>query len=305
MCHLRAIETAVLTGGQHHFKQASLWTIRQLQSLRCGIISKMRHLDPDIIEYYERGGEANRLLGGFPSGPLELERTKEIVSRYLPSSPVQILDVGGGPGTYAAWLADLGHQVHLVDPVSLHIEQARSSHARITAEIGDARQLSQADESADIVLLLGPLYHLIERTDRLRALSEARRVLRPGGWVFVAGISRYAALLDLLVRLGRLHEPQVFEIVKTAVETGVFRGQRLFTIAYFHVPQELAQEVHEAGLEMSALLNVEGPGFLVSDFEERWADPLKRNAILEAARLVESKEEMLAASSHILAVARK
>ena len=77
---------------------------------------------------------------------------------------------------------------------------------------------------------LGPLYHLIERTDRLRALSEARRVLRPGGWVFVAGISRYAALLDLLVRLGKLHEPQIFEIVKTAVETGVFRGQRLFAV---------------------------------------------------------------------------
>jgi SAM-dependent methyltransferase len=167
--------------------------------------------------------------------------------------------------------------------------------------------LSQADASADIVLLLGPLYHLVDRTDRLQALSEAHRVLRPGGFAFVAVISRYAALFDLLVRLGRLHEPEVFGIVKEAVETGVFRGHLsgLFTTAYFHLPQELAQEVLEVGFELSALLNIEGPGFLLSDFAANWSDPQKRKAILDAARLVESKDEMLAASSHILAVARK
>jgi ubiquinone/menaquinone biosynthesis C-methylase UbiE len=267
----------------------------------------MRELDPNILAYYGSGNEAHRLLGGFPSGPLELERTKEIINRYLLPPPLKIIDVGGGPGVYAAWLADRDYHVHLVDPVPLHVDQARSAHSGISVEIGDARRLSQADASADIVLLLGPLYHLVERTDRLRTLSEAHRVLRPGGLAFVAAISRYAALFDLLVRLGRLHEPEVFGIVSEAVETGVFRGQvsRLFTTAYFHLPQELAQEVAEVGFELSALLNVEGPGFLLNDFAGSWADPHKRKAILDAARLVESKAEMLAVSSHILAVARK
>jgi hypothetical protein len=109
------------------------------------------------------------------------------------------------------------------------------------------------------------------------------------------------------VRLERLHEPDIFVIVREAVETGVFRGQvsQLFTTAYFHLPRELAQEVREVGFELSALLNIEGFGFLLKEFPSNWNDPVKRNTLLEVARLTESKEEMLAVSSHIMAVARK
>jgi ubiquinone/menaquinone biosynthesis C-methylase UbiE len=238
---------------------------------------------------------------------LEFERTKELISRYLPPPPLTILDVGGGPGVYAAWLATRGDDVHVVDPVTLHVNQARLAHPRISAEIGDARQLAQSDSSADVVLLLGPLYHLIDRRDRLQSLSEAHRILRPGGWLFAAAISRYAALLDLLVRADRLHEPEIFGIVREAVETGVFRLREptLFTTAYFHLPEEFAQEIKEAGFELASLFNIEGPGFMLQDFESHWADPPRRKIILETARLVESKPEMLAASAHILAAARK
>src|SRR5262249_26212475 len=120
--------------------------------------SKMPEMDPKILAYYQQGKELERLLGGFPSGPLELERTKEIISRYLPPPPLKIIDVGGGPGIYAAWLAGRGDSVYLVDPVSLHVDQARSAHSKITAEIGDARALPQGDASFDVALLLGPLY---------------------------------------------------------------------------------------------------------------------------------------------------
>jgi ubiquinone/menaquinone biosynthesis C-methylase UbiE len=267
----------------------------------------MGELDFRIRAYYERGNEANRLSGGFPSGPLELERTKEIIARYLPPPPLRIIDVGGGPGVYAAWLAARGDQVQVIDPVPLHVDQARSAHPGVSAEIGDARQLPGADASADAVLLLGPLYHLVDKADRLKALSESRRVLRPGGWAFVAAISRYAALLDLLIRAQRLHEPEIFRIVCDAIATGIFAGQvsQLFTTAYFHLPEELSREVQEAGFELNALLNIEGPGFLLQNFESNWADPPRRKVILDTARLLESKPELLAASAHILAVARK
>ena len=267
----------------------------------------MPELDPTIRDYYDRGLEAGRLTGGFPSGPLEFERTKEIISRYLSAPPRKIIDIGGGPGLYSAWLAERGDDVHLVDPVGLHVNQARSAHSRIKAEIGDARQLAHSDAAFDIALLLGPLYHLVGREDRLLALSEARRVVRPGGWVFAAAISRYAALFDLLVRADLLHDPEIFRLVEHVVETGVFHGQvsQLFTTAYFHLPAELAEEVSAAGFELKALLNIEGPGFLLHDFEARWADPVKRKTVLDAARLVEAKPELLSASSHILAVAQK
>lgn len=266
----------------------------------------MAELDPDVLAYYERGEEAARLQGGLPSGPLEFARTQELIMRCLPPPPLNIVDVGGGPGAHAAWLSELGHRVHLVDPVPLHVEQAGAAHPDVSGEIGDARALSQADDSVDVVLLLGPLYHLINSLDRRRALSEAARVLRPGGQLFAAAISRFAALLDLLVRVDRLHEPEVLRIVEEAVATGVFRGARtgLFTTAYFHRPSELVAEVHEAGFIDGEVFNVEGPGFLVTDFESRWRDPARRDAMLVAARWVEQEPEMIAAAGHLLITGR-
>ena len=264
-------------------------------------------LDPLILSYYEKGEEADRLYGGFPSGPLEFARTKEILERYLSPPPLDILDVGGGPGVYAAWLAEQGYRVMLIDPVPLHVEQARSAHEGIDAEVGDARELRQGNSMMDAVLLLGPLYHLVERGDRVLAIREAGRVLRPGGVLFVAVISRFAALLDLLLRADRIHEPEVQRIVEVAVDTGVFEGAHdgLFTTAYFHLPRELRDEMSEAGFEEPEILQIEGPGGFVSDFAERWADEARREALLATARLVEREPEMLGAGAHLMGVARR
>jgi 2-polyprenyl-3-methyl-5-hydroxy-6-metoxy-1,4-benzoquinol methylase len=264
----------------------------------------MPDLDPRVRRYYETGEEAGRLGGGFPSGPLEFTRTQELVLRYLDTAPCDILDVGGGPGVYAGWLASLGHRVHLVDPIELHVDQARAATNAVTAEVGDARALTQADDSVDVVLLLGPLYHLVHHADRLLALREARRVLRPSGIMFAAAISRFAALFDLLVRLDRLHEPPILAVVETAIETGVFDGSEdgLFTRAYFHRPRDLEAEITQAGFRIDHLYNVEGPGFLAGNFDERWRDERRRAAMLRAARLVETEACVLGASSHLLAV---
>jgi SAM-dependent methyltransferase len=265
-------------------------------------------VDRAMRVYYEGGVEADRLGGGMESGPLEFERTKELIGRFLPDRSLDVVDVGGGPGAYAAWLADLGHRVHLVDPIPLHVQQATDAHERVTAEIGDARRLSRRDGSADVVLFLGPLYHLTERRERLEALAEARRVLRSGGLLFAAAISRFAALLDLLVNWDRLHEPEVFEMVEQSVRSGIFSGPGeggLFTTSYFHLPSELAEETTEAGFADVQLFQIEGPGFLVSDLAERWNDRARRNALVQAARLVEQEPEILALSSHLLAVARR
>lgn len=131
-------------------------------------------LDPQIRNYYERAPEAERLRTG-PS-QLEFERTKELVSERLPKPPAIILDVGGGPGTYALWLAELGHEVHLIDPVAHLVAQARrrsdlSAHKIANCSLGDARALKWNDNSIDVILELGPLYHLIDEEDRRQALK--------------------------------------------------------------------------------------------------------------------------------------
>jgi ubiquinone/menaquinone biosynthesis C-methylase UbiE len=264
----------------------------------------MVDLDPDVRAYYERGREAQRLRGGASSGPLEFVRTQELIRRFLAQPPLEILDVGGGTGIHATWLLDDGHTVELVEPVPAHVEQALADDPRLTAQVGDARDLPVSNATADVVLLLGPLYHLPRGEDRRRVLAEARRVLRPGGWLFAAGISRFSALLDLLVRADRIHEPGVLDVVERAVQTGEFRGAEvgLFTTAYFHRPAELVDEAEQAGFSDVEVFNIEGPGFLVADFEERWQDPGRQQAMLRAARLIERDPDMAAAASHLLAV---
>ena len=259
-------------------------------------------MNDEITVHYAQGVELERLTGQTSS--IEFARTKELLERFLPESPASVLDVGGGPGAYAAWLAERGYSVHLVDAVPLHVEEARR-RGGFTAELGDARHLAHDDSSFDVVLLLGPLYHLTERADRLLALAEARRVVRPGGFVAVAAISRFASLLDGLVH-GYLRDPAFRAIVERDLAEGQHRNPdgrvEWFTTAFFHDPDELRAETAEAGLTLAGLFGLEGPGWLVSRL---WDEPDGRDLMLFAARAVETEPSLLGLSAHLLAIATR
>jgi SAM-dependent methyltransferase len=265
-------------------------------------------LPEEIQRYYDAGLEGARLGAG--AGLVELVRTRDVLERHLPAPPARVLDVGGATGVYARWMAALGHDVHLYDPVARHVEEARAqpSPALGSAQVGDARELPEADGSADAVVLLGPLYHLTERADRLRALAEARRVLRAGGIVIAAAISRYASLLDGLSR-GLVDDPDFLAIVDRDLREGQHRNptSRLdyFTTAYFHEPAELREEATQAGLTPGPVIAVEGPAWLMPDLESRWSDDARRRALLDLLRRVESTPAVVAMSAHLLLIARR
>jgi len=270
-----------------------------------------RPLSPEILAYYAQGREAERLSLGH--GPLEAERTRELLVRLLPPAPRVILDVGGGPGAYGCWLAARGYVVHVVDATPLHVEQARQASARqpdhplASVNLGDARQLGLPDASADAVLLMGPLYHLTERADRARALREAWRVLRSGGLVFAVGVSRFASLLDGLFK-DLLDDPEAARIVEEDLRSGQHRtptSRDYFTTAFFHRPEELEEEVREGGFEVVESVGVEGPGWVLADLGQRWADLAWREHLLMAARAVEREPSMLGVGAHIMTVARR
>jgi SAM-dependent methyltransferase len=270
------------------------------------------HVPQEMLAYYEAGGEAGRLLHG--AGQLELLRTREILLRYLPPAPAVVLDVGGGAGIHALWLARQGYEVHLVDAVPLHIEQARQASDKqpdlplASISVGDARALDRPADSVDAVLLLGPLYHLTERTGRVMALREGRRTLRAGGVLFAAGITRFASLLDGL-RSGYLQDPTFERIVERDLAEGQHRNPEgkpsYFTTAYFHYPEELSAEVREAGLRPEATLGVEGPGWLLPNLTDWWEDDERRETLLRAVRRVEAEPSIVGASAHVLVVALK
>ncbi|MCL1598192.1 MAG: methyltransferase domain-containing protein [Actinomycetia bacterium] len=265
-------------------------------------------IDPDILAYYrDEWDEDARIRSGLHE--IELIRTKEILRRHLPGGPLRIIDIGGGSGVHAEWLLEDGHEVHLVDPLLFHVEQA-SAHLgdidRFTSEVGDARSLVFEDATFDAALLLGPLYHLTERTDRVCAWSEARRVTKQGGLVFAVGISKFAPIPVGLAD-GVIFDELFMKLVEGTLSDGQHRnppGREYFTTAFFHHPDELRREAEDSGLTVLAIVGIEGFAGILPQLEEHWDDPDKRDVIVEMARAIESEPTLLGVGPHIMVVAR-
>jgi SAM-dependent methyltransferase len=260
----------------------------------------------EIIEHYRSIDEGARITDGY--GRLEFERTQEIVRRHLPTGNLRVLDIGGATGVHAAWLAADGHQVTLFDIVPDHVDAAQQLANRtpgITASLGDARSLPVSDASFDAALVLGPLYHLTDREDRLAALREARRAVRAEGWIFVAAISRFASLFDGLAR-GFLFDPEFQRIVSTDLTTGQHRNDEnhphWFTTSYFHHPDELRQECLDAGLRVVEVVGVEGLAGWLPQLGAHWNHTAHRDVILHSTKVIESEPALLGLSSHLIAV---
>ena len=258
--------------------------------------------------YYQRDEEDGRLGGG--AGLLELLRTKELVRRYLPPAPASIVDVGGGTGVHARWLAELGHRVDLVDAVPLHVAKAAEIPG-VAAALGDARKLDAADAAYDFVLMCGPLYHLLTLEDRLAAWREAHRVLKHGGHVAAATISRFSSLHDGLYR-DLFRYPEFRAMVESTVVDGHHRPPEdrpfnWFTHTYFHRPEESVEEASAAGFLAPQVFAIEGSARALPDDEvdARLASPMQRDHLLWTLRVLETEPSVLGVSSHLLTVARK
>ena len=269
-------------------------------------------VERDILSYYERYDEQGRLGRGL--GALEFARMRDLIGRFLAPPPGVVLDVGGGPGRYACWLAARGYQVHLIDAAPGLVEQARTASAAqpgcplASAAVGDARSLPYGSGSADAVLLMGPLYHLPEREQRLAALREAHRALKPGGVLVAKAINRLASLLDGICR-GFIDDPEFVDIIRRDLADGQHRGvpgtTRYFTTAFFHRPDQLAAEVRESGFRRKGLFTVQGPAQFAPDLDARMADPARRTQLLHLIRQVEQEDTLLGAAAHIACIAEK
>lgn len=244
--------------------------------------------DEDIQSFYTSADEEARLTKTVGSR-VEFLRVQSIL-RTLLSPASAVIDVGGATGIHSTWLAADGHTVTLVDPVPSQVEAARQ-HGTFTAMVGDARQLDIQDNSADATLLFGPLYHLMDMEDRVRAFAEASRVTKPGGFVVAAGVSRHSvclfmhsygeflanqqnsastsneentteALLDAthLIRPTAGGHVSVGSGVVELLELGtVPRLGEGFPCAHCHTTDELRHEARSAGLDVCATYGVEGP----------------------------------------------
>jgi S-adenosylmethionine-dependent methyltransferase len=244
----------------------------------------------------------------FTRHPMEYALTLRIFADYLPPLPATILDIGGGPGRYAIALAQKGYQVTLIDLTPEHIEfaraQANEMNVMLDTQQGDARTLSHiANESYDAVLVMGPLYHLPEEVDRRQCLQEASRILRPGGMIFTAHISRMAYLLYCIREHGVAQALTEREVIQSLIRTGSHPSM-LFPQMYCAGPDEIQTMLTSEGFTMHALYATEGITPLIesqinalsSDQFDQWVDLNYQIA---------SQPWNLGASEHFLAVGEK
>lgn len=278
---------------------------------------KNKSIDPEVLANYNAGIEKDRLHTGL--GLIEFARTCEILAETLPPPPAVIYDIGGGYGEYAWWLSSLGYEVHLFDLSKTNIEMsaalaAKYPHAHLhSAEVADARQILRPDASADAILLMGPLYHILEYKERQEALNECRRLLRPEGVLFCAGITRYATILWAITSFGKGNNLLADADFMNMVKRELTDGQHIKTAdsayagmgrSFFTLPEELTCEIEAAGFYNADVRGIIGPLWLVPGLDAQWKDKARREHILNTVRLLEKEKDIMGVSTHLLAIAK-
>lgn len=271
-------------------------------------------IDARVLTYYGQGQENERLHRS-AGGVLEFRRTQDLVREAIATvtapgavTGLRIVDIGGATGVHAGPLAADGHEVLLLDPVPEQVEVA-SLLPGVTARVADARLLPLDDGDADVALLLGPLYHLSSAAERARALHEALRVLRPGGVLVAAAISRFSSFADSYLSdaaRATTHDterPSWDEGWREILEDGWTPAPAIpFPFGHFHTAQELSAELREAGAGEISVHGIEGPiGVGAEALSDE--DP-SIDALLDLAGRTSQNPFLCELSPHLLAIGR-
>ncbi len=242
--------------------------------------------------------------------PVEFALTKRYLDRYI-TQRSRILDVGGGPGKYAFYLKAQGHQVNLLDLSAANINYAKTKAKELQLELDDYRQANALDlgfipdECFDVVLALGPLYHLTETQNQIRAIDECLRVLKPNGLIFVAFITRFAQLITLIDRTPeKIGEWRAY--FEAVIATGLNRGDvdSGFTDAYFFDPKEIADFMNRFPTRKIALAGTDGL-FAQSESKLLGLDPATLATWIDFADRLAEHPSLLGASQHALYIGVK
>lgn len=267
----------------------------------------MQKIFSEIEDFYQnKYNEDERMM----RKPLEYLRCKEIISRYLKSDQMEIADIGGATGSFSYWLAGLGHNVHLLDSTKSHIEQAKENGKKCNLSLsslicGDARQTPYLDNQFDLVLEMGPLYHLQDRQDRLKCLFEARRILKDEGVIICETISRYANLFE-----GFQNDLIDDECFLGILNENLSNGKHspadtpYFTTAFFHTSESIAEELKQAGFYDIKIVAVEGFANILN-ISDQFKDERRKELLLKFIRETECIHDLHGVSGHLMAIGKK
>jgi len=269
--------------------------------------------------YYAHFGQREwSRLSNPADGALEFAVNRNVIARYL-AAGARVLDIGGGPGRYALWLAGLGHHVALADLSSELLAIAREHVAELDPQTqafveeilqADACDLGHwPDGSFDAALCLGPFYHLPDLADRNRAAAELARVLRPGGVAFVALMPRYSLFRRTLQVSDERHRIVQQAWLAQLLEEGTFENDvpGRFIHGYGARPEEIGPFFASHGFEMQTLVSSEG---ILVDLQAILPDLLEHdNPVFQRAMDVvidtAADPSILGMANHLLYVGRR
>ena len=261
-----------------------------------------------VEKYYDEHAQSewNRLE---KNSRAEYANSLRAILEFLPSAPVKVIDIGGGPGRYSIALAQKGCAVTLVDLSQGNLELAHQKAAEAAVELQDYFHANALDlttfpeASFDVALLMGPLYHLHQESERRTALQQARRLLRPAGLIFATFITRFAAFRDAAVNSFSYvtDDPAYGERM---LNTGIHDNGVGFTDSYFARPEEVTPLLESAGFATLRLMGCEGilaehedyVNSLTGEAHQIWLDFNYRFA---------QEPSLLGASDHLLYIGRK
>ena len=282
----------------------------------------MKSIDKAVLAYYNNGCEYNRLRTGI--GLIEFERTKEILLENLPKPPAVIYDIGGGYGEYSWWLASMGYEVHLFDLSETNIKMSKGLSSEYpncklySSEVCDARSVTRVDKSADAILLMGPLYHITDYKGRISAIKECRRLLKHNGILFSAALTPYSVLIDKIPvydpygenKNTIIENDNFIKMVERELSDGchinpdksVYSG---LGTSHLHTAKALKEELSIGGFSTSTVHGIMGGAWLAPNIDELWKNESSKNALMRTVRLLDTHEEIMGLSGHLLAISRK
>ena len=261
----------------------------------------------NVIESYENYREENRLTTNH-ARRIEFLNTVRILDEWLPA-PCRILDCAAGTGIYACWLAERGNDVTATDLTPRHIqvlrETLKTKPYTMETAVMDAVDLSAfADETFDVVLNMGPFYHLVEETDRRRCLRESLRVLKRGGLLVTAYIPRFYVFQHVAVQ-----NPQYLNaaLSEQILRTGVLRHEDetcFWTDTYYATAEEMEALYRQHGLQVVDHFAQDGMTPQLADKIDCWNEEQFQIWCDHHYALCREKS-LLGASNHVVVIGRK
>jgi len=266
-----------------------------------------------VIDYYNSFDEKNRLVRD-NSGRLEYEMTMRILQKYLPQTG-RVLDIGGGAGVYAFPLAKARYKVHLADLSERLIAQAREQKRTekvenmVSVDVVNAIDLSRYEDGMfDVVVALGPFYHLTDAEERRRCASEISRVVKTGGLVFAGFIPYLSGSIGVVERYFRLPSQVDANTISEVFTSGRFHNLEnngFFQEGYYATAEEMERMFTDNYFETECIRSIRGFGYEREDSIYQIKDESVYAEVMNCIEKTAENKAIVEMCGHAMYIGRK